>query len=129
MLDRLFGDATFQATTHALDAATLRHEVIANNLANINTPGYKRQEVSFEDQLSAALAKGRGLSDTEAASAVAAVKPEVTTAASITMRADGNNVDPEAENVALATNELRFDMLAQQVSGYFSTLKSVINGK
>ena len=57
MLDRLFGGDTFVASTRALDAYALRHQAISNNLANINTPGYKRQTVRFEDQLAGALCR------------------------------------------------------------------------
>jgi flagellar basal-body rod protein FlgB len=127
MLDKLFGGTAYQAVNRALDAAALRHEVIANNLANINTPGYKRQEVRFEEQLSAALAQGA--SGSAVTSLPANLKPEVVTVANTSLRADGNNVDPEAENVALATNTLRFEMLAQSTAGYFASLKSVINGR
>ena len=55
MFDKLFGGDIFVASTRALDAYALRHQTISNNLANINTPGYKRQEVRFEDQLAGAL--------------------------------------------------------------------------
>ncbi len=129
MLDKLFGDTTFLATTRALDAAALRHEVIANNLANINTPGYKRQDVRFEDQLAAALAREHDPSTAATAPSLATLRPEVVTVANTSMRADGNNVDPEAENVALATNTLRYEMLAQSMAGNFASLKSVINGR
>ncbi len=125
MIDKLFGGDVFVASTRALDAYALRHEAIANNLANVNTPGYKRQDVRFEDQLSDALAHKGG----SASHAMSNVRPTLTTVNSTSQRSDGNNIDMEAENIDLATNTLRFETISQQVAGYFGGLKSVINGR
>ncbi len=129
MLQKLFGNTTLLATTGALDAAALRHEAIANNLANINTPGYKRQDVNFEERLATVLAQSNGSTNEAVRSTVAGLKPQVITVAGTTERADGNNVDPEAENVALSKNTLRYEVLTQSVAGNFAALKSVINGR
>src|SRR6185295_7519582 len=51
----LFGGQTRQMEYKALDASTLRARTISENLANVQTPGYKRKEVDFEDQLQKAL--------------------------------------------------------------------------
>jgi flagellar basal-body rod protein FlgB len=128
MFDKLFGGDTFIASTRALDAYALRHQTISNNLANINTPGYKRQEVSFEDQLAGALQAGSNPAG-GAAHTVSQVTPSVTTIRNTSARADGNNVDLESENIDLAVNTLRFEALSQQVGGYFTGLKAVINSK
>ncbi len=128
MFDKLFGGDVFVASTRALDAYALRHQTISNNLANINTPGYKRQEVHFEDQLAGALA-ARNAPAAGALNSVSQVAPTVATIGSTSLRADGNNVDMESENIDLAVNTLRFETLSQQVGGYFSGLKSVINSK
>ena len=128
MIDRLFGGDTLVATTRALDASSLRQQVIANNLANVNTPGFKRQDVQFEDQLSRALAQKSNPCAPASSSAIDSVHPCVVTVNSTSERADGNNVDMEMENVNMAENTLRFDTLAQSVAGYFSGLKAVING-
>ena len=127
MFDRLFGGDTFVASTRALDAYALRHQAISNNLANISTPGYKRQTVRFEDQLAGALAaKG---SPAGGLKSVAAVQPTIATIGNTSERADGNNIDIETETIDLAMNQLRFEALSQQVGGYFNGLKSVINGR
>ncbi|HZP81733.1 MAG TPA: flagellar basal body rod protein FlgB [Chthonomonadaceae bacterium] len=128
MLDRLFGGDTFVATTRALDAAALRHQVIANNLANVNTPGYKRQEVQFEAQLARALAQ-RDNPCVRACTPISAIKPQVVTINTTSMRNDGNNVDMETEMVQLAANTLTFEALSDRIAGYFSGLKAVINGR
>ena len=109
------------------DAYALRHQAISNNLANINTPGYKRQTVRFEDQLAGALSAksmpGGGLKS------VSSVQPAIATISNTSERADGNNIDSETENIDLAVNTLRFEALSQQVGGYFNGLKTVINGR
>ncbi len=128
MLERLFGGDEFAATSRALDAAALRQEVTAHNLANVNTPGFKRQEVQFETQLSHALAQQNNPCSTGATS-VENVQPTVVTISQTGSRADGNNVDLEAENVKLAENTLRFETLSQVIAGNFSSLKSVIAGR
>ena len=123
MFDKLFGGDVFVASTRALDAYALRHQALSNNLANVNTPGYKRQDVRFEDQLAGALANKNN------PHGVSGVQPTLTTINSSSQRLDGNNVDMEAENIDLATNTLRFEVISQQIAGQFTGLKSVINGK
>lgn len=124
MFDRIFGGDRFQAQTRAIDATSLRHQVIAHNLANANTPNYKRQDVLFEAQLSQAIAQ-----DSRSGShACGKVRPEIVTVNTTSTRLDGNNVDLEAESVALAENTLRYEVLTQNVGGYFGALKGVING-
>ena len=128
MFDKLFGGDTFVASTRALDAYALRHQTIANNLANANTPGYKRQEVRFEDSLASALQAGNNPAG-GSLHTVSQVTPTVATIGNTSARADGNNVDLESENIDLAVNTLRFETLSQQVGGYFNGLKTIINGR
>jgi len=128
MLDRIFGGDGFVAQTHALDAASLRQQAIAHNLANVNTPGYKRQDVTFESQLSHALLEHRTARDVDEG-AVERVRPQVVTPTTASMRADGNNVDMEAENVNSAINTLKYEALTQMVGGYFTGLKAAISGR
>ncbi|HLJ53640.1 MAG TPA: flagellar basal body rod protein FlgB [Chthonomonadaceae bacterium] len=126
MIDRIFGGDSFVAQSRALDATSLRQELIANNLANVNTPGYKRQDVTFETRLSRALGQRRSGSG---ASTVEGVRPEVVTQTGTSLRADGNNVDMETENVNAAINSLRYEALTQMVGGYFTGLKAAITGR
>jgi flagellar basal-body rod protein FlgB len=128
MLDKLFGGDGFVAITHALDAASLRHQVIANNLANVNTPGYKRQEVQFETQLSQALAQ-RDNPCAAATTPLSAIQPQIVTVGSTSQRSDGNNVDMETEMTNLAANSLDYQVLSQSITGYFMDLKAVIKGQ
>lgn len=128
MFEKIFGGDRFLAQTRALDASSLRHQVISHNLANANTPNYKRQDVVFETQLSRAMEQDRRCGVGRGSSAVSGVTPQVVTLKTTSTRMDGNNVDLEAEAVSLAENTLRYEVLSQSVGGYFSGLKSVING-
>jgi flagellar basal-body rod protein FlgB len=128
MLDRIFGGDGFVAQTRALDAASLRQQAIAHNLANVNTPGFKRQDVTFESQLSHALLEHRTARNADE-SPVEKVHPQVVTPSTASLRADGNNVDMEAENVNSAINTLKYEALTQMVGGYFTGLKAAITGR
>jgi flagellar basal-body rod protein FlgB len=128
MLDRIFGDDALAVQSRALDAAALRQQLIANNLANVNTPGYKRQDVAFESKMARALAQRRA-GTSAIGNPIEAVKAEIVTQSGNSVRADGNNVDMESENVNAAINTLRYEALTQTVAGYFTGLKAAITGR
>lgn len=117
----------------AADGAWLRNEAIAHNIANVNTPNYKRQDVSFENELKHALKaskyvsldeKVRNLNETDRLSHV---EPRTyTDHAGYSYRLDGNNVDIDTENVELASNEIKYNALVQSINQEFTNLKTVI---
>jgi len=116
----------------ALDAAALRQRTIAHNIANVNTPGFKRQDVSFEDKLNQALGLGPLLplhrsNSRHLPSASLDLTPEVTRDNSTSMRTDGNNVDIDREMVHLAQNSLNFNLAARQLNTRLAMLRYVIN--
>lgn len=129
MYDRLFGGDRFIAVTRALDAAALRHQVIAHNLANVNTPGFKRQEVQFETELQRALAQKRNPCLPPGYNPLQEVRPRVITITQTSERNDGNNVNLESETTQMAVNALRYEVLARSIGGTFRSLKTVINGR
>ncbi len=98
-------DTVHVALERAMQGASLRHEALASNLANVNTPGYRRQDVDFHSALQAAMPFG---TDALAATPISA---EVDPAAP--MRPDGNSVDVDAEAANLAQNALEYEALAQ----------------
>lgn len=113
----------------AADAAWLRNEAISNNIANVDTPGYKRQDVSFEAELEKAL----GMNRYESMDAkVAGVKTSRLQARPYTdyegysYRLDGNNVDIENENVMLAENQLKYQGLLTSITQEFTNLQAVM---
>lgn len=112
------------------DAAYLRNEIIGDNIANVDTPGYKRQDVSFEQDLAIALKNSRYKSLDEKVSSVKLnhIKGRVyTDSANYSYRLDGNNVDIDNENVELASNQLKYNGIIQSIDSEFNNLKSVMN--
>ncbi len=105
----------------ALDATWLRNEVISQNIANVDTPGYKRKEVRFEEYLDKELGSSTGGDEN-----IPIRVTEDSTKSSY--RADGNNVDIENESALLAANSLRYNTLIQKMNGDFQRLRSVITG-
>jgi len=116
ILDNLFGPDV-DNYGKAMSRATLRQSLLTNNLANVNTPGYKRRDVSFDMALEGEQKK-LGLSNRDSG---------ITTDNS-SIRVDGNNVDMETEVMGLAETETRYNALTEMTAGYFSDLKSVIKG-
>jgi flagellar basal-body rod protein FlgB len=98
-------DTVHVALERAIQGSALRHEVLAENLANINTAGYRRRDVDFHAALQDAMPAGKdAVGTTPIAATVAAAEP---------MRADGNSVDVDVENANLAQNALEYEALTQ----------------
>ncbi len=113
----------------AMDASWLRNEALSNNLANADTPGYKRQDINFETQLAKALRHSRYQSmDAKVADVkMNRLKPiTYTDYAGYSYRIDGNNVDPDTEGVYLAKNQVVYQGLYQSVNEEFKNLKMVM---
>ncbi|SDF38776.1 flagellar basal body rod protein FlgB [Sporolituus thermophilus] len=130
MFDALVSSPHVKVLERALAAAALRHKVISNNIANVNTPGFKRSEVHFEEHLKQALTGKSGLSRTHQRHLAAKsddLSIEIMAVTNTAFRADGNNVDIDFEMAEMAKNNIYYDAVAQQLYRYFSNLKSVIN--
>ncbi len=111
------------------DAAWIRNDVISNNIANATTPGYKRQDVAFEDELANALGSSRykTMDDKVADLKINRLRPRTyTDSANFSYRVDGNNVDIETENVTLAANQLKYNGLIDCLNQEFKNLKMVM---
>lgn len=113
----------------AANASWLREQTIANNLANVDTPGYKRKDVDFESVLKSELGNMKYQTlDSKVANADLS-HLDVSTyvdAANYSYRIDKNNVDVDTENVELASEKIRYDALTDSLTQEFSRLKSVI---
>lgn len=113
----------------AADASWIRNEVINNNIANNDTPGYKRQDVQFDDILAREL---RSVQYNDLDKAIADVDMDrisgriYTDSVAYSYRIDGNNVDIDTENVELASNQIKYNALTDSISQEFARLKSVI---
>lgn len=114
----------------AADAANLRNELISNNIANVNTPGYKRKDINFESILQAELGGEKSLSDAvaNANKDLTTLDPQVyTDNASLSYRLDGNNVDIATEEAYLAENQIKYQALIDLMNQEFSRYKTVLS--
>ncbi len=105
-----------------LDVSSIKHKVIANNIANVNTPGYKKMDVSFADQLEKAL-------NENSVNKFNALQPKIVISkedTSETVRNDGNNVDMDKEVSSLVKNTLSYNIYTQLLSKKFEGIKSAI---
>ena len=113
----------------AADAAWQRNEAISNNIANVDTPGYKRQDVAFESVLQQALGNNRyeSMDDKVANVNLSRLRGRAyVDYANYSYRLDGNNVDIENENVMLAENQLKYQGLISSINQEFTNLKTVM---
>jgi len=110
----MFDSVSYVAINSALDGLAARQRAIAENVANIQTPGYHAKKVQFEDALSRAVASGTG-----AASATTARSLEPT-------RLDGNNVNLDEETLLNVDTQLRYQLATQAVDGTFSSLRTAM---
>lgn len=114
----------------AADAAYIRNDVLANNIANASTPNYKRQDVQFESVLQASLAGDGKLSERmeELNLNLSDLNSYIyTDSSSMSYRLDGNNVDPEQEQAYLAENQIRYQALVDQMMQEFERYKIVLS--
>lgn len=107
--------------TQVMNAASLRHRVISQNIANVNTPGYHRLEVHFEDEMAKALTGFTG-------GAPPVVKPQVVVGEG-EERVDGNTVDLNREMNDMMRNALLFEAAAQIVTSRISNYRAAIAGR
>jgi len=111
-------DPVQNALTAAMQGSQVRQTALADNLANVDTPGYVRKDVDFHDALRAAM--GSGSSDVSSMD----FTPQADTSAPV--RADGNTVDVDAESSAMAQNALEYDALARISAARIDILKSAM---
>ncbi|WP_080146607.1 flagellar basal body rod protein FlgB [Marinilactibacillus piezotolerans] len=113
----------------ALDASDLRQEMVSNNIANVNTPGYKAKRVEFESLLTEAM-NGTGLSRTNdrhfGANSINEVTARVEEQEGNMVGDDGNNVAIDTEMAELSANNLYYQSLISQTSAQYSMLRSVL---
>ncbi|QEE60180.1 flagellar biosynthesis protein FlgB [Salinibacterium sp. dk2585] len=110
----MFESVTSLALGSALDGLSQRQRVIANNIANVNTPGYKAQRVLFEDALAKSVREGDG-----AVAATVADSLEPT-------RLDGNNVNLDTETLSNVDTLLRYQFAARAVEGQFTSVRAAL---
>ena len=126
MIDPIFQTDNYQLARKLLDAAALRQEAIASNVANVETPGYRLLDVApdFAQQLRASSARG------ETGATMQDIRPQLAEDTSArTMRPDGNTVEIERELLAMNKNAVEYDYLSDVVSNNLKQLKLAITGR
>jgi len=118
----------------ALDASWTKNKVISNNIANVDTPGYKKQKVEFESYLTQAIdnkaVKGMVTNKRHisvGAGSTSRIKIDVTEDNSTSMRLDGNNVDIDTEMADLAKNNIMYNALVEKISSDLGNIRTAIN--
>jgi flagellar basal-body rod protein FlgB len=113
-------DLTDLVVQRGLEGASLRQQILSNNLANANTAGFKRSDVDFQSTLASAIGSG------DPAQAISNVAFQPQTDSSTTMTADGNNVDTDTEMSNLTSNALEYETLAAVEQQRFAMLKTAM---
>ena len=115
----------------AADASWTREEVLTNNIANVDTPNYKRQDVDFTTYLRSALSRTNGGSSSLTNRVNNLNYNDIairtyTDNSTLSYRLDGNNVDLSTENVELASEQINYNALIDSMNNEFSRFKTVL---
>jgi flagellar basal-body rod protein FlgB len=110
----VFDSVTSVALSSALDSLALRQRTIANNIANVNTPNYRAQRVTFEDALTRSVAAGDGHA---AATTARSVEPT---------QLNGNNVNLDTETLSNIDTVLRYQFASQAAGTDFAAVRAAL---
>ncbi|WP_026421626.1 flagellar basal body rod protein FlgB [Actinokineospora inagensis] len=114
----MFDDLTTKAVRASLDGLAMRQRVQANNIANIETPGFKAKRVDFETALSQAISSGDGASD---------VRATISTSP-LAARQDGNNVNIDEETLGSTETGLRYQLMLRAMDDRYGLVSTVLKG-
>lgn len=137
MLEQLVNSTNFDYLSRGMTAASIRQEVISHNIANVNTPNYRKTVVEFEDLLAREIygdepEEGKlqmvRTQDKHLPHKPSAYHAEPNMVEDLTtiMRVDDNNVDIDIEMATLAKNQLYFNALATQLNSYISKVRNAM---
>ena len=120
-------NALLQSLKMSLNTATIRHQAIASNIANVNTPGYKRIDLSpsFQTEFQTAMKQlkaGKTLDSTPRATLAEIPHAGLT-------RFDGNNVDIDKEMIELMDNQSKYEFAAKMLTQNYSAIRAAITGR
>lgn len=112
----------------AADASWTRYEVISNNIANVNTPNYKRKDVQFESYLMRELIGSGTMEERVSNMNLNHINGTIyTDNATLSYRLDGNNVDIETETAKQAETQIKYSALMDSITAEFSRIRSVLS--
>lgn len=115
----------------AADASWLRENIITNNIANYDTPAYKRQDVDFQGVLKREMGRYKYVSLDQKVRSLNTDLGDLTVepyddAVNYSYRLDGNNVDVDTEEVELASEQLRYELLTDAINSDFNRLQAAL---
>lgn len=137
MIDGIISSEIYQILEKSLNASSLQQQMTSNNIANVNTPGYKRSEVVFQSKLDQVLngteksylplmVTNKNHISFMPQMTIESVNPEIITNTETSSRNDGNNVDIDIEMSKMAENTAYYSTLAQLTSMKLGMLRDVI---
>ncbi len=112
----------FEVLSKLVDVSTVRHRVIANNIANVNTPGFKRMELHFEETLATQMKREGRIN-------ASVVSAEVRADKKSPARVDGNNVDIDGEMGAMQKNSMLHNTYLQIINNRVAQMRQAITGR
>ena len=118
-MTELFRPEAIELCEKMLDYAALRHKVIANNIANINTPDFRRSDVEFADELKRVL-REKGLTGAKD------LRFKITKPNETPFRADGSNASVDKDMAVLAENAITYQIYAQLIARQFRKLRDIL---
>lgn len=121
----MLGDTSISRLEQALNQASLNQKVIAQNIANVDTPNYKAQEVSFSNVLSDSI---QAIRTDSRQFEFSNSTPQVITDPNAVMQNNGNTVDIDQQMVNLANNQLNYQAYADAISRKFNMYNTVLGG-
>lgn len=125
----MFTGSNYKVLNEALNASSMRQQMVSSNISNVNTPGYKAKRVDFEDTLKRVM-DGSGMTSTHTkhfgASDVSSVTPEIKEQTGNRINEDGNNVAIDTEMAELSANTIYYQALSTQMNNYYSNIRSVL---
>lgn len=110
----MFESVTMNALVSALDGLSARQRATADNVANVNTPNFRANTVSFEEALATSVRRGEG---TVAATASRSLEPT---------NLEGNNVNLDKETVSSEDTALKYQYATQAINGQFSSIRTAL---
>jgi flagellar basal-body rod protein FlgB len=114
-------DSVNQVLASALDGVSLRQRVIADNIANVDTPGFRASSVDFETQLRAAISDGSLADGVDQVTAT-------TSPTDTPVGANDNNVDLRKETMAAVQSQFQYQILTRAVNDRFNLVKTAATG-
>jgi flagellar basal-body rod protein FlgB len=133
MFDILSGEKTMALLEAAMDISTARHSLIASNIANVDTPGYRAKDIAFEKELNIALRQVEG-ADVPPGSMgrftyEMRLQPRIFEVENITPRQDGNTVDMDKELGKLERTSSQFNKAVTMYSMKLKMIKAALTGE